>query len=87
MSALGSGSDELQQDVLPHPDPSPEGEGALLKIAVLLLLGAFDAGVLLDAGVRLLSPEDQEVVDNLELLENMDSAADFDLLNELTVER
>ncbi|MBL8912492.1 MAG: hypothetical protein JNM17_17500 [Archangium sp.] len=54
---------------------------------MLLLLGAFDAGVLLDAGVRLLSPEDQEVVDNLELLENMDSAADFDLLNELTVER
>lgn len=58
-----------------------------MKVLALALLAAFDAGVVIDAGIRLLSPEDQEVVDNLELLENMDSAADFDLLNELTVER
>lgn len=58
-----------------------------MKVLTLALLMAFDAGVLFDAGVRLLSAEDQEVVDNLELLENLDSAADFELLNELTVER
>lgn len=58
-----------------------------MKILTIAMLLAFDAGVLIDAGVKLLSPEDQEVVDNLELLENMDSAADFELLNELTVER
>jgi hypothetical protein len=58
-----------------------------VKILTIAMLLAFDAGVLIDAGVKLLSPEDQEVVDNLELLENMDSAADFELLNELTVER
>lgn len=58
-----------------------------MKVLTVALLMAFDAGALLDAGVRLLSAEDQEVVDNLELLENLDSAADFELLNELTVER
>ncbi|MFT3713985.1 MAG: hypothetical protein QM817_40505 [Archangium sp.] len=58
-----------------------------MKVLALAMLLAFDAGVVIDAGVKLLSAEDQEVVDNLELLENMDSAADFELLNELTLER
>jgi hypothetical protein len=43
------------------------------------LLLALDGGA--DAG--LLSPEDQEVIDNLELLQNLDSAADLELLQEM----
>ena len=45
------------------------------------LLFALDGGV--DAGVRWPTPEDQEVIDNLELLQNLDSAADLELLQEL----
>ena len=42
----------------------------------------------LDGGVApALSPEDLEVVENLELLQNLDSAADLELLEELSVER
>lgn len=52
------------------------------------LLLALDGGTaLLDAGVRMLSAEDREVVDNLELLQEFDSAADLELLQELAVER
>ena len=42
------------------------------------LLLALDGGA--DGG---LSPEDQEVIDNLELLQNLDSAADLELLQEM----
>ncbi len=51
----------------------------VLAWAVLL---ALDGGV--DAGVP---PEDQEVIDNLELLQNFDSAADLELLQELSLEK
>ena len=44
-----------------------------------VLLLALDGGVV-DAGV---ASEDQEVIDNLELLQNLDSAADLELLQEL----
>ncbi|MDP1822651.1 MAG: hypothetical protein Q8L48_05400 [Archangium sp.] len=46
------------------------------------LLLALDGGS--DAGM---SHEDQEVIDNLELLQNLDSAADLELLQELSVDR
>ena len=48
----------------------------LLAWALLL---ALDGGVV-DAGVP---SADQEVIDNLELLQNLDSAADLELLQEL----
>ena len=52
------------------------------------LLMALDGGTATpDAGVRALSAEDREVVDNLELLQELDSAADLELLQELAVER
>lgn len=43
----------------------------------------------LDGGTALvqLSPEDREVIENLELLQDLDSAADLALLEELAVER
>lgn len=47
-----------------------------------LVVLALDAGVV-DAGARWLSAEDQEVVENLELLQELESAADLELLNEL----
>lgn len=47
---------------------------------VLLLLLALDGGV--DAGVPM-SREDQEVVENLELLQQLDAAADLELLQDL----
>jgi hypothetical protein len=52
-----------------------------------VLVAALDGGSVLDAGVKLLSPEDLEVVDNLELLQNLDGAGDLELLQELSVER
>ena len=52
-----------------------------LVMAWVVLL-ALDGGA--DAGVR---PEDQEVIDNLELLQNLESAADLELLQELSLER
>lgn len=52
-----------------------------------VVLLALDGGVaVLDAGLAL-SSEDQEVVDNLELLQELDSAADLELMQELAVER
>jgi hypothetical protein len=36
---------------------------------------------------RPVSPEDQEVIDNLELLENLEGAGDLELLQELSLER
>jgi len=52
------------------------------------LLLALDGGTARpDAGVRTLTPEDREVVDNLELLQELDSASDLELLQELSVER
>lgn len=47
-----------------------------------VLLLALDGGV-----APALSAEDLEVVENLELLQNLDSAADLELLEELSVER
>lgn len=41
----------------------------------------------LDGGAVVLSPEDREVIENLELLQDFDSAADLELLEELSVER
>jgi hypothetical protein len=41
----------------------------------------------LDGGTVQLSPEDREVIENLELLQDLDSAADLELLEELAVER
>lgn len=59
-----------------------------MSLLGFVLLWALDGGVpLLDAGVAFLTAEDQEVVDNLELLQELDSAADLELLQELTVER
>jgi hypothetical protein len=55
----------------------------LLSLVVLMSL---DGGAGLDGGLRL-RPEDAEVVRDLELLENLDPARDFDLLEELSVER
>ncbi len=46
-----------------------------------LVVLALDGGV--DAGARWLSPEDEEVVENLDLLQELDSAADLELLQEL----
>lgn len=57
-------------------------------VLTLLLLLALDGGTaLVDAGLDWLSPEDREVVENLELLQDLDSAADLELLQELAVER
>lgn len=59
-----------------------------MSVFALLLCAALDGGTpLLDAGLRLLSAEDQEVVDNLELLQELDSAADLELLQDLSDER
>lgn len=58
--------------------------GVLAWVLVL----ALDGGVaVLDAGLAYLSSEDQEVVDNLELLQELDSAADLELMQELSLER
>lgn len=57
------------------------------SLLVWVLFFALDGGTPLDAGKVTLSAEDQEVVDNLELLQNLDSAADLDLLQELSVDR
>jgi hypothetical protein len=51
-------------------------------VLTAFLLFALDGGVVMD-----LSPEDKEVIENLELLQNLDSAADLELLEELSVER
>lgn len=40
-----------------------------------------------DAATARLSDEDQEIIDNLELLQNMDSANDLELLRDLSLER
>jgi hypothetical protein len=56
-----------------------------VTVLTLMLLLAFDGGV--DSGSRLLTAEDQEVVDNLELLQNLDSASDLELLEELSLDR
>lgn len=51
-------------------------------VLTCFLMFALDGGVVME-----LSPEDQEVIENLELLQNLDSAADLELLEELAVER
>ncbi len=49
-----------------------------------VLLLALDGGLTLtDAGLSMLSAEDQEIVDNLELLQHLDDAADLELMQEL----
>ena len=41
-----------------------------------------------DGGVRpAVSPEDQEVIDNLEMLQNLEGAGDIEMLRELTLDR
>jgi len=51
----------------------------------------FSLVLTLDAGTPPAGPrlrgEDLEVVENLELLENLESSADFELLQELSLER
>lgn len=56
-------------------------------LAWALLLALDGGAALFDAGQRWLSPEDREVVDNLELLQDLDSAADLELFQELSLER
>lgn len=51
----------------------------------LVLTIALDGGT--PPTARAVRPEDLEVVENLELLENLESSADFELLQELSVER
>lgn len=58
----------------------------VLSWAVLFALDG-GLGAALDAGAKWLSAEDQEVVDNLELLQELDSAADLELLRELAREQ
>ncbi len=55
-----------------------------------LLLVRLVVGLALDGGVPdgpRVRPEDVEVVNNLELLENLESSADLELLQELSLER
>jgi hypothetical protein len=54
-------------------------------LLIALWLSAVDAGT--SAARQLLSPEDAEVLKNLELLESLDEARDLELLQELAVER
>ena len=64
-------------------------------ISALLLMWTLgiDAGTpgvrVTDSGAQapVLKSADADLIDNLELLENMDSSSDFDLLRELSVER
>ncbi len=52
------------------------------------VLGAVDGGVPREGPLpRVVSPEDQEVIDNLELLQNLEGASDLELLQELSLER
>lgn len=53
-------------------------------IFVWASLAAFDAG---SADAATLSPEDQELLQDLELLQNLEGAQDLDLLQELSVDR
>ena len=54
-------------------------------LLALLWLAANDGGA---APIKPpLSPEDQEVLQNLELLESLDEAKDLELLEELSLER
>lgn len=63
----------------------------MIRAMVVGWLLALDGGVALkpDASVekKALSAEDLEVVKNLELLENMDSSSDLELLQELSLDR
>lgn len=65
----------------------------MIRAMVVGWLLALDGGVSLkpDASApaekKALSAEDLEVVKNLELLENMDSSSDLELLQELSLDR
>jgi hypothetical protein len=55
---------------------------------LLWLLLTLDGGVALrDAGSAPVSDDDRELIDNLELLQNLDGAADLELLQDVTLER
>jgi hypothetical protein len=64
-------------------------------IPLALLLAALDGGALVappvepppKAAARKLSPEDEEVVRYLELLENLNEAQDLELLQDLSIEQ
>lgn len=63
-----------------------------MKQLLLLLLDAVDGGALPQAPQRTdppsrLSPEDQELVRHLELLENLAEASDLELLEDLALEQ
>ncbi len=70
---------------------------AVARLAAWAVLALAPAALAVDGGMRLwdggspsgaataaLSAEDREVVDNLELLENLDTSSDLDLLLELS---
>jgi len=57
----------------------------MMPLALVVLL-ALDGGTPAPPPPRP-SPADQEVIDNLELLENLDGADNYELLEELSFER
>jgi len=56
-------------------------------LLLLLWLAAVDGGVPAPPKAAALSPEDAELLQNLELLQSYDEARDLELLEELSVER
>lgn len=56
----------------------------VLLCALVFAVDGADGG---RSSVQPLSNEDQEVVENLSLLQELESARDFDLLQELAIER
>lgn len=62
----------------------------MIRPLVMLWVLALDAGVTVTPATTpavALSAEDLEVVKNLELLENLDSSTELELLQELSLER
>ena len=64
----------------------------MIRPLVMLWVLALDAGVTVTPATtpvapKTLSAEDLEVVKNLELLENLDSSTELELLQELSLER
>lgn len=58
-----------------------------MNALVLMLLFSLDGGTPPSPPRPLPLETDQEVIENLELLQNLDGAADLELLEELSLER